>query len=64
MRWLLAIVLPPVAVLSCGKIGGAFLNLFLCLCFFVPGVIHALCVVASHNADMRTEKLISAIKGR
>lgn len=51
MRYFLAVVCPPLAVLMCGKPGQCVLNLLLCLCVLVPGIIHALCVVASAEAD-------------
>ena len=62
MRYILAIILPPVAVLLCGKPIQAVLNLILTLCFWIPGVVHALSVVNSHLADVRAEKMISAVK--
>ena len=62
MRYLLAIILPPVAVLLCGKPIQAVLNLVLTLCFWIPGVVHALFVVNSHLADARSEKMIAAVK--
>jgi uncharacterized membrane protein YqaE (UPF0057 family) len=62
MRYLLAIVLPPLAVLLCGKPIQAILNCFLTLLFWIPGVVHALFVVNNHLADKRTERLIRAIR--
>jgi uncharacterized membrane protein YqaE (UPF0057 family) len=62
MRYLLAIILPPVAVLLCGKPVQAVLNLILTMCFWIPGVVHALFVVNSHLADKRAEKMILAVK--
>jgi uncharacterized membrane protein YqaE (UPF0057 family) len=62
MRYLLAIVFPPLAVLLCGKPIQAILNCFLTLMFWIPGVVHALFVVASHLADKRTKRLIRAIQ--
>ena len=62
MRYLLAIILPPAAVLLCGKPIQAILNLVLTLCFWIPGVVHALFVVNSHLADVRAEKMIAAVK--
>jgi len=61
MRYLIAIILPPVAVLLCGKVGQAVLNCVLCLCFLVPGIIHALMVVSSHKADQRTDRLVAEL---
>lgn len=60
MLYLLAIVLPPVAVLLCGKPVQAVLNLLLTLLLWVPGVIHALFIVSSHKADERNKALIRA----
>ena len=62
MRFLLAILLPPLAVLLCGKPIQFILNLFLTLMIWIPGIIHALFVVSSHKADVRNRKLIRAIK--
>lgn len=66
MRYLLAFILPPVAVLLCGKPITAILNIFLCLLAWIPGVIHAFIVIGSHKADKRmakhTKAVTSAIK--
>jgi len=56
MLYLLAIVLPPLAVILAGKPGVALLNCFLCLLFWIPGVIHALLVVSEAKADARAKK--------
>ena len=63
MRYLVALLLPPLAVLMCGKPVQAILNIVLCLLLWVPGVVHALLVVHSHLADKRNEALIQAIQG-
>ena len=62
MRYLLAVILPPVAVLICGKPIQALLNLVLTLLFWIPGLIHALFVVNGYYADRRTDRVIEAIK--
>ncbi len=62
MRYLLAILLPPVAVLFCGRPIQALLNLVLTLCLWVPGVIHAVLVVNQDVEDDRNEKLVRAIE--
>jgi len=64
MRYLIAILLPPLAVFLCGKPIQAILNILLTLMFWVPGVIHALFVVHSHLADKRTQKIVDAIEDR
>lgn len=62
MRYLLAILLPPVAVFLCGKPIQGVINILLTLAFFIPGVIHALFVVHAHLADKRADKIVKAIK--
>jgi len=46
----------------CGKPFQAILNLILTLFLWIPGVVHALWVVNSHLADVRSENLIRAVK--
>lgn len=60
MLYLLAIFLPPVAVLMAGKPGQAMLNLVLTLLLWVPGMIHAFMVVNNHYADKRTDRVIAS----
>ena len=62
MRYLLAIILPPIAVLICGRPIQALLNLVLTILLWIPGMIHALFVVNGYYADRRTDKVIEAIK--
>lgn len=59
--YILAILLPPVAVLMCGKPGQALLNFFLTLLLWVPGAIHAIMVVSAKKADDRMEKQTKAL---
>lgn len=61
MRYLLAILLPPVAVFICGKPIQGIINIILTLCFYVPGAIHAVLVVHSYLEDKRTDKIVDAI---
>ena len=61
MRYIFAVLLPPVAVLSCGKPVQAIVNLFLTLLLWIPGMIHACFVVHSHHEDRRVERLERAI---
>ena len=64
MRYLLAIVFPPAAVLLCGRPVLALMNVVLSLCFWIPGMIHAFFIVNSKLADNRNKQLIRAIQGR
>lgn len=56
--YLLAILLPPLAVLLAGKPVQAVLNFFLCLCFWFPGAIHAVLVVKDAKDDRRMKKQV------
>jgi uncharacterized membrane protein YqaE (UPF0057 family) len=62
MLYLLAILLPPIAVLLAGKPIQALLNVGLTVLFWIPGSVHALLVVHNHKADKRTDRIIEAIK--
>lgn len=62
MLYLVAILLPPLAVLMAGKPGQALLNIVLTLLLYFPGLIHALLVVNNHYADQRTGRIEKAIR--
>ena len=57
MRYLFAILLPPVAVLMCYRPISAILNAVLCLLLWFPAVIHACLIVSQFQADQRAKKL-------
>jgi uncharacterized membrane protein YqaE (UPF0057 family) len=61
MRYLLCII-PPLAVLSCGKVGQFILSCILTLFFYIPGLIHAVLVVSNYHADKRHKELVKAIQ--
>ncbi len=61
MRYLLAIILPPLSVLLCGRPLQAILNLVLTLFFWLPGVVHALFVVADYKAEKRARRIERAV---
>jgi uncharacterized membrane protein YqaE (UPF0057 family) len=56
MLYFFAIVIPPLGVLLCGRPFAALLNVFLTLLFYLPGVVHALCVVSESKADSRARR--------
>ncbi|RXT04330.1 YqaE/Pmp3 family membrane protein [Ammoniphilus sp. CFH 90114] len=62
MMYLIALVLPPVAVLLCGKPFQAILNLVLTLFFWFPGAIHAVFVVHEKKADKRAKMIVDSHK--
>ena len=61
MLYLLAIIFPPVAVLMTGRPFAAVLNFFLCILFWIPGIIHAMFVVNEHKANQRSDRLAGKI---
>ena len=59
MLYLVAVILPPLAVLLAGKPFQAILNLILLfVTVYVGALIHALFVVHNHYADKRQERMI------
>lgn len=64
MLYLVAILLPPLAVLLAGRPIQAVLNFFLTLAFYVPGLIHALLVVHNHYEDKRAQRIVEALGRR
>ncbi len=62
MLYILAIFLPPIAVLLSGKPIQALVNFLLCFLFWIPAVIHAMLVVHDHYEDRRTKRIVRAIK--
>jgi uncharacterized membrane protein YqaE (UPF0057 family) len=64
MRYLLAFLLPPVAILLCGRPFLAVVSILFTLCFWVPGILLALIVVSQANADRRNRELVQALNRR
>ncbi|RBW69603.1 YqaE/Pmp3 family membrane protein [Bacillus taeanensis] len=62
LLYILAIIFPPLAVLIAGKPFQAIVNLILTLCFYVPGLIHALLVVHDRKADKRLKKQMKMMR--
>lgn len=60
---LLAIFLPPLAVLLCGKPIQALINFCLMFLFWIPAVVHAWGVVSDRKADKRMKKQTKALRG-
>jgi uncharacterized membrane protein YqaE (UPF0057 family) len=58
MRYFLCIFLPPIAVLTTGKIGAFILNIILTILGWIPGVIHAVLVTNKYYADQRHNELM------
>jgi uncharacterized membrane protein YqaE (UPF0057 family) len=64
MRYLLALVLPPAAVLLSGKPRSLLASVPLTVCFWVPGVLHAILVIHRAGLEERAERLASVVLAR
>ena len=66
MLYLVAVVLPPLAVLLAGKPFQAIISFILQLTLigWVPATIHALFVVNNYYADRRADRMIREMHGR
>ncbi|MEX1023662.1 MAG: YqaE/Pmp3 family membrane protein [Planctomycetota bacterium] len=64
MLYLVALLLPPLAVLLIGKPFQALLNLGLTLLGVLPGQIHACLVVHEHYADRRQRQALEMLQQR
>lgn len=62
MLYLIALLLPPVAVLLVGKPFQALLNLILTILLWLPGAIHACLVVHEHYNEKRAKRIIAAMR--
>jgi uncharacterized membrane protein YqaE (UPF0057 family) len=62
MLYLVAILVPPLAVLLCGKPFQALLNILLTILVYFPGMIHAILVVNNYYADKRTQRIVKSLE--
>ncbi|KIL48700.1 YqaE/Pmp3 family membrane protein [Jeotgalibacillus campisalis] len=55
MLYILAIFLPPAAVLFTGRFGSFLLNILLTILGFIPGLVHAIIVIRDekHKKEMK-----------
>ncbi len=61
MRYLLAVFLPPAAVLLCRQPKQAAVNVLLTACFWVPGAAHALMVTRATAERERADRRADAV---
>lgn len=61
MQTVLAVVCPPLAVLTAGRPAEVLANLGLTALLFVPGVVHALKVVDRRATERQFEELLRAL---
>jgi len=64
MRYFLCLICPPLAIFTTGKMGSFILNIILTICFWIPGVIHAVLVVNKYYSDKRHREMISYTRRR
>jgi len=59
MLYILAIFLPPVAVLFTGRFGSFLINILLTLLGFIPGLVHAIIVIRDQKHTKDMERIMS-----
>ncbi len=64
MRYLLAFLMPPAALLLCRKPRYLLASVPLTACLWLPGVIHALAVVRRTAQGERADRLADAVLAR
>jgi uncharacterized membrane protein YqaE (UPF0057 family) len=64
VRYLLAVLVPPAAVLMCRQPRQAVVNVLLTACFWVPGVVHALLVTRGTAQRERADRLAAVVLAR
>lgn len=62
MRYFLCIILPPLTVLTTGRMGAFLLSCLLTLCLWVPGVVHAILVTNDYYEERRHRQMMRAIR--
>jgi uncharacterized membrane protein YqaE (UPF0057 family) len=62
MRYFLCILLPPLAVLSTGRVGAFILSILLTLLGWIPGMIFAILIVNKHYSDRKHNEMLQAVK--
>lgn len=58
MLYILAIFLPPLAVLFTGRFGSFLLNILLTLLGYIPGLIHAVIVIRDEKHRKNMDKVL------
>ena len=61
MLSLLAVLCPPLAVLTVGRPSQAAVNVGLTLLLYLPGLVHALAAVDRYQVGRRNEALLKAV---
>lgn len=62
MKIILAILLPPLAVLLTGKPIAFVINLLCCLLFWIPGIVHAVWIVTQAETERRHRETLAALR--
>ncbi len=64
MRYVLAVFVPPAAVLLCRRPGQVPVSVLLTACLWLPGVAHAVMLARSAAARERADRLADAVLAR
>ena len=60
MLYILAVILPPLAVILAGRPQKFLTSLVLTILFWVPGIVHAWVTISRANRDRHDKKLLKA----
>lgn len=61
LRYVIAILLPPISALRHGGCGACLLNVLLCLIGYIPGIIHAVLIILKKENDEREARIMREI---
>lgn len=61
MSLLISLLCPPMAVAMTGQAWQVGLNMLLTICFYVPGLIHALFITRHHQLERRHALVLASI---
>jgi uncharacterized membrane protein YqaE (UPF0057 family) len=62
MRYFIALIFPPLAVLLTGRLVQLLLNIILCFLLWIPGIIHALLIVSDSKAKARNAAQLKQLR--
>ncbi len=64
MRYFLCIILPPIAVLTTGRIGAFILSLLLTLLGWIPGILFAILIINKQYSDIKHKEMLQTMRNK
>lgn len=62
MKYLLALICPPLVLMIEGKVFQIWINIILCFCGWIPAVVHALFIAFTEDQERRHEETIAVLR--